>query len=346
MGKKYYFFLLVLAAAGLVVHYQFWQIPANELQQQDIYYIWLEGKRIFLGENPYSRILEGNLRVNDKYATYFPVVYLFGAFTQVLGFTEFRDWLSFWRPISYLFHMGIVAIVFRSFQQRGVWLLGLVASVILLLGRWSIYIIRVHHIEFATIFFLLLSLLLLQKRIRLALILYSFSLGIKQIGIFLLPLYLIYLVKREDKGSLAKELITGLLWILSIPVLTSIPFLIWNAEGFFKSIMFSATRLGAAHIQGAYSIDVYVAEVIPSLVGIKAKSLMLLLMVTSYFSFLKERVSLLISASVTMMIFLYFNSVLYLQYFIWPLSLTLLAFSESAGSLLIISRLNSYPEES
>jgi len=343
MGKKYYFFLLVLAVAGLVVHYQFWQIPANELQQQDIYYIWLEGKRIFLGENPYGRILEGNLRVNDKYATYFPVVYILGSFTQVLGFTEFRDWLSFWRPISYLFHMGIVAIVFRSFQQKGVWLLGLVASVILLLGRWSIYIIRVHHIEFATIFFLLLSLLLLQKRTRLALILYSLSLGIKQIGIFLLPLYLIYLV---NKGRLGKELVAGLLWILSIPLLTSIPFLIWNAEGFFKSIIFSATRLGAAHIQGAYSIDVYVAEVIPSFVGIKAKSLMLLLMAITYFSFLKERVNLLISASVTMMIFLYFNSVSYLQYFIWPLSLTLLAFSESVSSLSIAGRLNSPPEES
>jgi hypothetical protein len=31
-------------------------------------------------------------------------------------------------------------------------------------------------------------------------------------------------------------------WIASIPLMTSLPFLAWNAEGFVKSIAFSATR--------------------------------------------------------------------------------------------------------
>lgn len=334
--KRYWLVLLLLASAGLIIHAKFWLIPADSLMEEDIYFIWLEGKRIVVGENPYARVLGSNMRSNDKYATYFPIVYLFSALVQKLGFLDFRDWLYLWRPISFAFHMGIVALILKYFQRRGLWILGFVASITILLGRWSLHMISVHQIEFAAIFFLLLSLVLLKENAKLSLLLFSISLGIKQIGIFLLPLYLIYLWKNGDGRSRVKHLIFGFFIILSVPLLTSLPFIIWNAEGFFKSILFSATRSANLHIAAAPSVDIVFSEDYPWLVGLKAKFLMLFLMGLLYLSFLKEKVGIFVSSTMTMMTFLYFNSVLFLQYFLWPLCLIPFALVElmplSSGS--------------
>lgn len=331
--KRYWLALLPLMVAGLLMHISFWFTPASDLMGQDIYYIWLEGKRIIVGENPYTRVLASDMRANDKYATYFPLAYLVSAWLQKLGFREFLDWLYLWRPLSFLFHLGIVALVLRFFYARGLWLFGFAAAAILLLGRWSIYITRVHHLEFAAIFFLLFSLLLLKNRTRWSLLSFSLSLGIKQIAIFLLPLYLIYLWKTAAKTKRINELGVGLLIILSIPVLTSLPFLAWDAEGFVKSILFSATRAGSSHIEGAPSLDMMFSQNLPWLVGLKAKLPMLLLMGLIYLSFLTEKVSILACSALVLMVFLYFNSVLFLQYFLWPLSLTLLALVELTPSV-------------
>jgi uncharacterized membrane protein len=189
--------------------------------------------------------------------------------------------------------------------------------------------LRVYHLEFAAIFFLLLSLILLKEKTKLSLLMFSISLGIKQIAIFLLPLYLIYLWKNGAKKRRVKELVFGSLIICSIPFLTSLPFIIWNAEGFFKSILFSATRLENSHIKIAPSVDVIFSKQFPWIVGLKAKLLMLFLMTMVYLSFLKEKTSLLIASTITMMIFVYFNSVLFLQYFLWSLCLMPFALVES-----------------
>jgi uncharacterized membrane protein len=157
---------------------------------------------------------------------------------------------------------------------------------------------------------------------------YSVSLAIKQIAIFLLPLYLIYLWQHAPKQARWQESWLGLMIIASVPTLTALPFVIWNAEGFFKSISFSATRLGDSHISKAPSLDIYVTNVYPWIVGFRAKTLMLGLMGATYLSFLNKKVSLLVSSSITMMIFVYFNSVLFVQYFVWSVSLILLTFSE------------------
>ncbi|MBD2106753.1 hypothetical protein H6F49_07285 [Nodosilinea sp. FACHB-13] len=326
--KRYWLALLPLMVAGLLMHISFWFIPAKDLMGEDIYYIWLEGKRIIAGENPYARVLASDMRDNDKYATYFPLAYLLSGLVQKLGFPEFLDWLYLWRPLSFSFHMGIVALALRYFCARGLWLLGFAASAVLLLGRWSVYVTRVHHLEFAAVFFLMLSLVFLREKPRLSLLAFSISLGIKQIAIFLLPLYLVHLWVNGTKDRRIQAVGWGFLIILSIPFLTSLPFLFWNTESFFKSILFSATRAGSLHVEGAPSLDVIFSQNMPWLVGLKAKLLMLLLMGLVYLSFWKERITILASSAVVMMVFLYFNSVLFLQYFLWPLSLTLLALVE------------------
>jgi uncharacterized membrane protein len=318
--KKYWLLLLLLIWMGFLLHFFFWLTPPDSLLKEDIYYIWLEGKRIITGENPYGRILASDMRNNDKYATYFPLSYLFSALVQKLGFLEFRDWIYLWRPISFVFHIGIVALVLKYFRDRGLLALGFAASLIILLGRWSIHIVKVQQLEFSTIFFLLFSLFLLKQRPRLSLFMFGISLAIKQIAIFLLPLYLIYLWKIEDKDKRVKNLFFGLLIISSIPFLTSLPFLIWDAEAFIKSILFSATRFADIHVD-APSADVIVSRKFAWFIGLKAKIPMLILMCIIYFSFLKEKVGIFICCTMVMMTFVYFNSVLYFQYFIWCICL-------------------------
>ncbi|MEM6256348.1 MAG: hypothetical protein AAF821_25830 [Cyanobacteria bacterium P01_D01_bin.156] len=324
MRKTFWFVFLLFASIGLLVHYHFWQIPADQLQKEDMYYIWLEGKRIATGENPYARVLAGNLRENDKYATYFPVAYLFSALAYKLGIQNYCEWLYIWRPISFACHMGIVGLTLGYFQRRGLWLMGVATASILLLGRWSLYIIRVHHLEFAAILCLVLSLVLLQSRTKLALLLFGTSLGIKQIAIFLLPLYLIWLWRHSASMGGQKriqELAMGVLLILVVPCVTSLPFLLWNAEGFLKSVLFSATRLAGSHVDKALSLDAIFSQDYPWIVGLRAKLPMLALMGLLYLSFLTEKVGLFLASVMTMATFVYFNSVLFLQYFIWPLSL-------------------------
>lgn len=316
--KRYIFLLLLLAALGLLMHIRYW-LATDSLRGQDIYFTWLEGKRIIAGENPYARVLTGDMRTNAKYATYFPVTYIFSALVQKLGLTSFRDWLNLWRPISFGFHIGIVSLILRYYEKRSLWILGFVASSIILLGRWSLYVIRVQHLEFAAIFFLLLSLILLEEKPRLSLLMLSISLGIKQVAILLLPLYLIHLWSKGENNHRARNLVIALVIALSIPLVTSLPFLIWGPEGFFKSILFSATRFGGSHIGSVPSIDVIFSKRYEWIVGIKAKLPMLILMAMVYASYFKEKVGIFTACTMTMVTFWCFNSVLLLQYFLWPL---------------------------
>lgn len=109
---------------------------------------------------------------------------------------------------------------------------------------------------------------------------------------------------------------------------TSLPFLIWNAEGFVKSILFSATRQGSLHVEAAPSVDLLYSQQFGWIVGLKAKLLVLFLMGLIYLSSLKEKIGMFVASAMVMMVFLYFNSVLFLQYFLWPLCLTLFALVE------------------
>lgn len=183
-NKKYLMLLLPITLVGLLIHVGFWMNSSDSLRGQDIYYVWVEGRRIITGENPYARILAGDMRINDKYATYFPLSYLLSSFVQILGFSDFNTWLNIWRPTSFVFHVGIISLILRYFSKRKLWILGFVCSMIVLLSRWSIYVIRVHHLEFAAIFFLLLSLISWREKRITSLLMFSFSLGIKHIAIF------------------------------------------------------------------------------------------------------------------------------------------------------------------
>jgi hypothetical protein len=108
---------------------------------------------------------------------------------------------------------------------------------------------------------------------------------------------------------------------------TSLPFIIWNAEGFFRSIIFSATRYATNHFKVA-SFDQLLAEDVPNFVGIPAKLPMLFLMALVYIVALRHRMGRYAAALLILSIFVEFNSVLFRQYMTWIVPFVPLAVSD------------------
>ena len=308
--------LTLIAIVGIVVKVKVLHIWDYNTGEEDIYYTWLEGKRILNGENPYARILVGNMRDNDKYATYFPLFYWLSALIQVLGFKDYSVWISIWRPIFLLFDIGIASLIFYLFSQARLLIFGLLAAFIWLFNRWTLYINVVTHLDFIPVFFLILSLIMLRKNKNIAFVLFSLSLSFKQIAIFLLPLYLIWAWQSSEDNKL-KDVTTAILLILSIPAITSLPFIVWNAEGFIKSILFSATRKPDLGHVGAASLDTLIGKKNLDFIGIRAKLPMFFLMGLVYIIASKRQIGIYTSVLLTMSVFVDFNSVLFLQYFGW-----------------------------
>ncbi|NEO68544.1 hypothetical protein [Moorena sp. SIO3H5] len=318
--------LILIAVVGVVINVKLLQVWNYNTEGHDIYYSWVEGKRILSGENPYARVLSGNMRENQKYATYFPLFYWLSALTQLLGFQDYSDWISLWRPIFLMVNIGIAGLIFYHLYNHNLFIFGWFAALFWLLNRWTLYVSIDANLDFLGIFFLILSLMLLPKHKLTAFLMFSFSLGIKQIAIFLLPLYLIWAWQSSEDNPV-KDTLIALLLILVIPGITSLPFILWNAEGFFKSILFSATRNPDGHVN-APSLDGLITLSNPDFIGIKAKLPMLLVMSLVFLSAIKRQIGIYTSALLTMCVFIEFNSVIFNQYFCWVVPLLPLASCE------------------
>lgn len=295
-------------------------IPAPKLENQDIYYSYVEGKRLRDGKNPYERVLHGNMLENQKYATYFPVFYELSYISQAWGGLKSAEaWIIFWKSIFVWFELGVGALLFGAFAQRRLEWFGVFAAAFWLFNRWTLKVVEMSNLDFIPIFFLVLSLLIFPRHRWWSLLLFSLSLGFKQIAIFLAPLYLVWIWRDSDAASRWKNSALAILCIISVPLISGLPFLVWNAEGFIKSILFSATRYGSNQFE------------IPSLDqvmgwhGLSGRLVMIGLMASVYFIALRGYGKKFIAAILVMSIFLDYNAVLYSQYPSWLVPLIPLA---------------------
>lgn len=314
----------LLLLLGVGVNAPFFAYDAVE---QDVYYTWLEGNRILHGENPYSRVHGSDMRVNDKYATYFPGFYLLAAAVQAAGLEDFDDWVLFWRPVFLACNVAIAILLFSAGWRRGAPWFGAFAAVFWLCNRWTLYTSRVAHIEFVPVLLLLLSLLVFPTRRRTSLLLLGGSLAIKQLAIFLLPLYVIWGWRRDDPRRW-RSAAYAIGWIALIPLLLSVPFLVWDPTGFVKSILFSATRAPDGHVKGLHSLDALIGMRVPAFVGVPAKLPMALAMGLVWAAAARRELGIATGALLAFLVFLGFNSVLFMQYFCWALPLIPLALLE------------------
>ena len=299
--------LLVILTAGATVHVRLWQTDTRE---EDIYYSWIEGGRIVNGENPYARVLAGNMRDNDKYATYFPVFYELSALTQWIGLHDYGSWIAFWRVVFLAFNLAIAAALFILIYPRGRLIAAVFAAAFWLFNRWTLHVSQIAHLDFIPIFLLIASLGLFRKQRWASLLLFSVSLGIKQISIFLIPLYLVWTWQAAGRDRVRQTLL-ALGIIASVPILTSLPFLIWNAEGFTKSLLFSVTRIPMDHF-GTISFDGMMGWS-----GLPGKLPLLALVLLASALTWHRKIGPYTGTLFIMAIFVDYNAVLFPQYLAW-----------------------------
>lgn len=300
-------FILILICAGFV--YQ--NLTARPIDQgMDIYYSWVEGTRLLNGENPYERVLLGDMRTNDKYATYFPLFYILSWLSQRAGFLDLDAWLGLWRVVFILFDFAIAALIYCYLSRRDLTILPGIATLFWLMNRWTLYQVRVAYFDFIPIFFMILAVILFPRRKNMSLLAMSFSLAFKQMAIFLVPLFLIW-IWQNSQNNRWKNLISGLFLLGVVPVITSLPFLFWNADGFLRSVFFSVTRDAADHF-GSPVISFYL-----NWDGILARLPLLVMMALVYLAVWRKQVKKNVGALLAMLMFLEFNPVQFRQYFSW-----------------------------
>ncbi len=313
--------VLLVVGAGIALYAYLWN--SQSAMFKDIFFLHREGKRLLELKNPYIRVLRGDMLNNEKYATLFPFFYELSAGVQLLGLHDFLDWLTFWKMIFLFAYVGIALLLFWLAYKKGFTSLALFGAFFWLFNRWTILMIVDADIDFVPIFFLIGSLILLPRNDRMAFLFFGLSLAIKQISIFILPIFLIWAWQSAESDHI-KYLLKAAVWIAIIPFITSLPFLIWNFEAFTKSILFSATRLA------------YAANKTPSLDalldwgGLLGKMPMLLLMLLIYLHFWSCRVKPLTAALLVMAVFVGFNSVFFSTYMVWLIPFIPLAAYEVA----------------
>jgi uncharacterized membrane protein len=292
----------------------------RERPRPDMYYIWLDGSRLAAGENPYAGILTGNMRENRKYPTYLPLFYILVAGTHGLGVTEYETWLWLWRPLVIASQVGIAVLLFVVCRRAGHPVLGVFAALFWSLNRWTLYVVKVNHVDFLPILCLLGSMVLFETRRRASLLLFGLSLALKQIAVLVTPLYLIWTWRRaSDPGARLRETAGAAGWIVLVPGLLSAPFLVWNAEAFVRSILFSATRDANAHVR-ALSFDVLLG-----LTGLAARLPMLLLVALVLVAAARGEIGRYLAVVLVFATFLDFNTVFFLQYMTWIVPFLVLA---------------------
>ena len=311
------FWLAVVAVVGATVAANaafFRYVDRNA----DIWFIYQDGLAIADGKSPYARILDGDMRTNQKYATYFPLFYQASALTQRLGLRVYGEWLAFWRIVFAGFDVAIALLLLTTVWRRGLPAFALFAAFFWTWNRWVLFEIQIAQIDFIPIFFLLLALVLLERRGDTAMVLFGVSLAAKQIAIFLVPIFLAHAFRAAPAAGRTRATLRALALIGVVPLVVSLPYLLGEPEAYLRSILFSATRLPRSHF-GAPSIDE-----VAGLVGLPAKLPMLALMAVLWVYALRGRIGTSLAALLVMAVFVDFNSVLYTHYPCWVVPLLVL----------------------
>jgi uncharacterized membrane protein len=317
----------VILAAAIAMHVGQWK---DEYLGSDIKSIYETSRDLSLGNNPYDSILPGR-RDDEKYATYLPLFYIFGALIHKLGAQDFIPWIGVWRIGNLAANVGIGALLFAAFYQRRLLLMAIFAVLFWFFNRWTLYITVNGQIDLPPVFCLVASLLLFRTSRKLSFVLLGVSLALKHIGIFVVPLYLIWVWQSSEQARL-RHVALAAIWIAAIPTIISLPFVLWNAESFRASMVYSLTREAENHFKVA-SLDELLTVMYPWFSGILARIPLIAMMLLIYLGTLRRQIPLFFGVLLVMSVFIDFNSVVFRQYFTWLVPVALLALCDVFDSL-------------
>ena len=283
---------------------------AHKTEGEDVWHHWRRGGDVAAGQNPYRCVPQGSC-VDGKIPIHFPLFYWLSSATRSVGLEGFQAWLGLWRPVFLGSYVAIGVLLAWPLLRRRYLAAAVAVLLFWLLNRWSLYVIRVSHIDFLALLPLVGSVLAWPRRQRLALVLFGISLALKQVAIFLVPVYLA-LVWRQGGPGRVRRLLLAVFLIALVPALTILPFA-GDLDAFAEAVFFSATRSSEADF-GAPSVDS-----ILGLTGGATRGLMLGLILLVAWSSLRRGLSLATAGLLILTVFITFNAVIFNQYFIWLL---------------------------
>jgi len=312
---------IVLLLLGCWVGVNLW--PAVTSKTEDIYYPFQEGTRIISGQNPYSRIIIEGYMEDGKYPIYFAGFYLLSGLTQKLGFVVFEQWTSLWKMVFLFFSLCIGTILYYLPYKKNLILMSIFSMAFWLLNRWTLHLYRVSEMDFIPLFFLILSLALLNKYPRFSFLVFGLSLSFKQIGIFLVPLYLYWAWVYATEDSRIKSFVVNFLLIAAIPVATTGLFAIWDMRGFIETMLISITRAPAA-LDNLYPVSAFM-----NWSGVAGGLPMALLLILAITLSIIYRVEPFRASLIVLLIYIGFNAAFFPSNFIWVVPLLPLSIYES-----------------
>ncbi len=290
-----------------------------EFDRADIKQEYLASVDITSGRNPYNKILDGDLLINRKYTTLFPLYYYFLALIIYYSNYVFEAFMGNYRLVLFFFEAISFLFIYLYFRRVNLKLLGILAASFFILNRWTIDLMADAKQDIVAIAFIVVSLYFFKTKIKLSYLLYGISLGIKHLGIFILPVYFTPIIYKTRS---LKMFLLDLSLIISPILVPSIPFLLDNLKSFVFSIVFSITRkpattsvpFGYDKVLVFYNVGVKNNKVIyylvPRIPLVIFSSINLILL------FLKKvPVNFYVSSSI--FIFIAFNPVLFDQYLTW-----------------------------
>ena len=274
----------------------------------DISYEFNSALDIKNGINPYNRILKTNFIDNEKYATLFPLYYYLILVIEKLSGYSFVKFVSLMRFIlitSEFLGALFIYLYFARSRQRAI---GYFGAAFYLFNVYTINSYVYLKQDVIAIAFLMFSLYFFKSRIRLSYFLFGLSLGIKHIGIFVLPYYFLPLIFRKRKLNDFLQDLFCLVFPILVP---SFPCIFNNARSFVYSMIFSLTRsseqgnvmFGYSNLLSSYSmlarLPLFIASGFNLVIVITKKIHPTFYILTSF------------------LIFSMFNPVIFDQYLVW-----------------------------
>ena len=258
---------------------------------------------------------------NDKYPTQLPLYFYFLKFIKQSSNNNFSGFVETLRNILYAFQItggGFLYLIFRRVNKPFV---GYFAAIIYMFNVWSLNSFMLLKQDMIAIALLISSLYFFKSKNQswISYILFGLSLGIKHIGIFMLPLYFTPLIFKEAS---IKNFSFNMSLLLATIFIPAVHFIINNSQSFVNSMLFSITR--SPHTSDIYYgyTDLLIKYRLSNNSSTLFQQILprLPLLITSVFSLLLlflKKIPLFSYPLISIMVFAIFNPVIFPQYITW-----------------------------
>lgn len=300
-------------------------------QDSDMHRGFHRGIDVWAGVNSYEAFNPNNMLTQEKVPGFFPTYfYVLALFVWISNFSyiQFIDTL---RLILFLFYSGIGFLIYFYLRKTSV-ILAIFGMAVFMFNRWTLDNIFVLKQESYVLFFLISSILLLNKNKYASYFLFGLATGIKHLSILVAPLliydmYINVISKKDNKfvinfKELKKYILSFLLFLAPI-VVPSISYIVDKPENFLNAIFFNVTREPESGVDRGFEKGLHRFFVLYNqdsvnnfLLFLPRIPLILILIIINIMLF-KGKISKWVYGTFSYICFISFNPTLFPQYMVW-----------------------------